>query len=843
MINQQQQNKDLICKVAFTLIKQGIQCVPKKPGEKQPAVANWTKLIQQRKQLQNFLDIEHDGLCIVTGQLSGLTVLDFDNRELAKNFFLLFPMLKNFPVVQTNHGFHVYLPYIKELKNTVNGEFHIDVRNDGACVVAPPSPLVYKDGEENKGGEYRFVNPNFNVEKDLPNLKQIIYDTANKYKEEVDAVVAFYQFLVEIKSCLPEKLPIRLHERNNKIQSLIGLLANKNKEYSEEQIKMLCKFATVPQLSDTEVENQYKSYCKYHEKYLQDIVNKPNRNRDNNLGDLTSYKNHLHGPELISKLKAENIYFAPTLNRWVKLDDPNNKYVCYETYYREGVIVSEFCNKNKISTPIDSILNRLKAEDELVLKVHTILYYKNRLNYYNVHFKDCIIDLVSFRQINADSSNIHINLEVNDNFINFKQRTVNKDSFIYGLLHHLFMQNKMWDVLQLLYYNIDQNRDFQKFVIFTGAQDTGKSTFLKVIRDFFGKERVAFVQSESELQQEYYKTDLKDKIFCIMDDINLNNVKSEVFQQLTKGATVRCRPIYGRPEEFRLTSIFLIANNNVPTFINVQGMKKRCLIIQTTDKELPPKLVKYLEERSRSTEDNKSLLTQEEKEQFLLLLLKAKEMIDVNGGELQFSDELNSELKALQKEVFILQGFIDAKYVYNPTARLKFSEFRRDFEQYLQNNSSTKNLTVPNSHSLREDLQKCTINNKKIIIKHYTSNNSYEIIGLQRRPPELAEEADLEKTLERIAKNSEEKEEKERLLQEEEEVKYLSDNKLATVEDDVEEEVEETPVEEESVNTVDESILTDDEELPTEETHETVDREKVNDDSTTSLINYFLLNE
>jgi len=836
--------KDQIYETAKTLISQGIQCVPKKTGEKCPAISNWTKKIKPLIQEQNFVYNENDGLCIVTGQLSGLTVLDFDNKNIGYNIINLFN-LKNLPIVETRHGLHLYICYIPELKMSVNLISHIDVRNNNSCVVAPPSPYVYAKDEVNKGGFYRFTN--LNIEKDLQNFKNIILQSSEKNKNNIQQLLKFYNFLFEIMSDLAaiantmnvdkrNLLPIKEGSRHNDLIKILGRLANKAKVYDEELIVAFCKAFTVPMIDDKDARDLFNKYLEYHKQFLKD----PNcvkklRNKDiTNKEESTPYRNYLHGPELVSKLKAENIYYSPTLHRWVKLDDPQNKYICYETYNREGVIVLQFCNENKITTQPDNILNVLKNEDEIVLKKPTTLYYKNRLNFYNVCFNDIIVNFVSFKEMEK-TSDIHIDLKVNETFEIFKKRAVNKDSFIYGLLHHLFNQNKMWDVLQLLYFNMDQNRDFQKFVIFTGPQDTGKSTFLKVIRDFFGKERVAFVQSEAELQQEYYKADLKDKIFCIMDDINLNKVSATDFRQLTKGATVRCRPIYGRPEEFKLTSIFLIANNSIPTFFEVQGLKKRCLVIKTTDKELPPNLVEYLEKRSLSSEENKSLLTQEEKEQFLLLLLKAKEMIDANGGKLQFSDELTKELEDLQNDILVLQGFINEYYVYQPGARIKLGELRREFEQYLQDRGYTKNsnYTVLNPHSFREDLLKVTIDGKKLDIKKYSSNN-YVVIGLAPKPPELVEDdtkVNIEKSFEILAKNSEDNEKMERLLQEEEEVKLLTDNKLARdVVEDEEEEIE---------NTVEEA---------NEKNCETVDRETVNEpevytDSTVKAAITFLIDE
>jgi Fe2+ or Zn2+ uptake regulation protein len=87
---------------------------------------------------------------VVTGKVSGITVVDVDTdagMEALKRFL---PPLFITPTVRTQKGgHHLYFQYVPGLSNRVRAIEGIDVRNDGGFVVAPPS-----QGEH---GEYRWL--------------------------------------------------------------------------------------------------------------------------------------------------------------------------------------------------------------------------------------------------------------------------------------------------------------------------------------------------------------------------------------------------------------------------------------------------------------------------------------------------------------------------------------------------------------------------------------------------------------------------------------------------------------------------------------------------------------
>ena len=95
------------------------------------------------------------GIAIVTGKISGISVVDVDTYKGGDPS--PFPETKT--VETTTDGLHLYYQYSPEAWTHKNEETHIDVRSDGGYVVAPPSQALRKDG---KGmGTYK-------VAKDIP---------------------------------------------------------------------------------------------------------------------------------------------------------------------------------------------------------------------------------------------------------------------------------------------------------------------------------------------------------------------------------------------------------------------------------------------------------------------------------------------------------------------------------------------------------------------------------------------------------------------------------------------------------------------------------------------------
>ena len=99
---------------------------------------------------------KHNAIAIITGKISGITVLDVDIKTLPEAGALP----KTF-TVETNKGYHFYFKYTDKVITNANlfkkGDisFNLDIRNNGGIVYAPPSEYELPDG---KITGYKIIN-------------------------------------------------------------------------------------------------------------------------------------------------------------------------------------------------------------------------------------------------------------------------------------------------------------------------------------------------------------------------------------------------------------------------------------------------------------------------------------------------------------------------------------------------------------------------------------------------------------------------------------------------------------------------------------------------------------
>lgn len=94
---------------------------------------------------------EHNAIAILTGKISGITVMDIDTKDL--------PEVKNLPetfIVETNKGYHYFFKHTDVVitnantfkSKTTDYKFNIDIRNNGGIVFAAPSEYKLPDGTQ-----------------------------------------------------------------------------------------------------------------------------------------------------------------------------------------------------------------------------------------------------------------------------------------------------------------------------------------------------------------------------------------------------------------------------------------------------------------------------------------------------------------------------------------------------------------------------------------------------------------------------------------------------------------------------------------------------------------------
>ena len=150
--------------------------VPLWPDSKRPMI-KWKKYQEVRstsEELKKWFLGTRNNIAIVTGKISGITVIDCDNEQALDWYFL--NCNPSGLSVDTSHGMHFYHDYTPGRNVQRNG---IDVKNDGGLVTAPPSvhPQGHRYIWDSRGPMTQF-NPNW-FTRPRPKIRPIQIRTEN----------------------------------------------------------------------------------------------------------------------------------------------------------------------------------------------------------------------------------------------------------------------------------------------------------------------------------------------------------------------------------------------------------------------------------------------------------------------------------------------------------------------------------------------------------------------------------------------------------------------------------------------------------------------------------------
>lgn len=201
----------------------------KKTGKEREAIPPW-------KDLETTTIKKGDkSFAVKTGEISGISVVDFDNLDTLEEFVNEFPDVDAdcFKVRTRSGGVHYYFKYIPEIKTTSNTEKNscgIDFRNDGGIAYSHGTEVLRYNGEKAYynfvGGEImempsevfewlksrceHFVKSEEPVKKTKPKKQLVIEDdedetTSEEEGEEVEVKVEVKEEKVEMDKMLLEK--------------------------------------------------------------------------------------------------------------------------------------------------------------------------------------------------------------------------------------------------------------------------------------------------------------------------------------------------------------------------------------------------------------------------------------------------------------------------------------------------------------------------------------------------------------------------------------------------------------------------------------------------------------
>ena len=143
--------KNTLLQSALWYRRQGFSVIPQ-GGDKKPLI-NWTKYQEEyptEKEIEQWWTEYPDAMiAIVTGKISGITVIDIDSRKGLDIMLDLLPDKFSTPVViSPSGGKHLYFKYCPGLVTRSRDLEDIDTKTDGGLITAPPS--INEDNKQYK---------------------------------------------------------------------------------------------------------------------------------------------------------------------------------------------------------------------------------------------------------------------------------------------------------------------------------------------------------------------------------------------------------------------------------------------------------------------------------------------------------------------------------------------------------------------------------------------------------------------------------------------------------------------------------------------------------------------
>jgi len=239
-------DKDQITEALDFYKENNFDLVPVAKDQKNPIESAWTS--KNHKEKEEWERWIKDGINLgcKTGKISGVTVLDFDTKEIPQEILAI---LGETFTQQTTKGTHYYYKY-EELPKTRINELKLDIENDGGQVVVYPS---YVSGAQRKLPK---ITPIIKMPSKLLEYLQSQVDVPRKsFSEQIKEEIATGDFTVNL---------LEEGQRNANLIKLGGILRSElSVQQTETVLQILNKHACATPLATQEIRAMCRSLSKY----------------------------------------------------------------------------------------------------------------------------------------------------------------------------------------------------------------------------------------------------------------------------------------------------------------------------------------------------------------------------------------------------------------------------------------------------------------------------------------------------------------------------------------------------------------------------------------------------
>jgi P4 family phage/plasmid primase-like protien len=300
----------------------------------------------------NYINEKYNGVALLTGKINNIIVIDIDNIEhwnklLSENKQKEPDTIK---AISGSGGVHLYFQYSDEFENIKSNskcfgsEYDIDIRNNGGCIIAPPTSYFNKN--LNKDVEYKWEKNIFNNKlKQMPNwIKKLLLEkktddktdksNINLNKNDIDIEKKKKNIQNKINNNIIELQNLELNQEDaeidftsDDIETLVNMLSiNRCENYNDWVSTGMCLFNISKQYlyvwrkwsqksekyEDGSCESKWKSFKKTKEGLKIGSLLLWAKTDSNEQYDLFIKKKKLNGM-IISKYPGDNLVLGDTV--------------------------------------------------------------------------------------------------------------------------------------------------------------------------------------------------------------------------------------------------------------------------------------------------------------------------------------------------------------------------------------------------------------------------------------------------------------------------------------------------------------------------------------------------
>jgi len=642
----------------------------------------------------------HKVLCVRTGKLNNITVVDFDSVKAYDKAIVKFPELKEFFTIKTPRGYHIYSKYNECIKTTTDKKLKIDIRNDGAFVFGSGS--VREDGEEYTDliqGDLslelsdeiiKYVSKKTKKKKTTttPNIKEE-KNQLSKIKEICDSIST--NILYEYDSWL--KIMWAMRNCPEIDEAFARKISSKASNYTEDGFNAV--YNTNKHGRDIKPATLYYYAKISNAKKFYEIVRKHDKHiyKETGVIDIADRFIELVGDNIVCDLNEELLIWNG--NKW-RVDKCGDLI----TNMIEEVMLSYYKGElHTILKEIEMVTDKDLA-DELENNKENIQQVIGDINNYNIlqHISKTVR-----RKAKTSEQDILFNmLETQDNNLHFRNGVLNlvteefrqRDKYDYMTLHLSWdyetdnskinpaitedinsMFKKMdtdpiiCDFMKAwLFYCLTGSTELQKFLIQLGEDaSNGKSTLFSIMNKCFEfytykLDSKVFDIGYTQAHKQFITLITKPVRFAYIEELGTKQIDSQLIKDITEGE-INVNVMYKNSAVVKAQAKINVGSNGIPNIKIDNGVKRRMKI-----KECKSQFLDGLEEddykNRQFIKDErilKKFICDEYKNAFLKVLLPHKK-VTIPDELNNYTNEIQGEcdpFKAALEEHFIITGLED----------------------------------------------------------------------------------------------------------------------------------------------------------------------------------------